>query len=51
MFTLMPGSFLRHQTREMPFLYKIYFFNITNPNEISQGETPIIQEIGPYIFK
>lgn len=30
---------------------KVYFFNITNPAEFSEGEKPILQEVGPWIYQ
>lgn len=36
----------------IPIYQKVYIFNITNPDEFSnKGAKPILQEIGPYVFK
>ncbi|XP_063166780.1 lysosome membrane protein 2 [Candoia aspera] len=32
-------------------LLQIYFFNLTNPLEVLQGEIPIVKEIGPYTYR
>ncbi|KAI4463000.1 scavenger receptor class b type-1 sr-b1 [Holotrichia oblita] len=34
-----------------PLSYKVYFFNVTNPQEIMSGENPIVKEVGPYIYE
>ncbi|KAK3870639.1 hypothetical protein Pcinc_024147 [Petrolisthes cinctipes] len=50
---LVPGS----QTLEnfksppVPIFMQFYLFNITNSNEVLQGATPVVQQIGPYTFE
>ncbi|XP_076639657.1 sensory neuron membrane protein 1 [Colletes latitarsis] len=34
----------------LPLDFKIYLFNVTNPVEITAGEKPILQEVGPYFY-
>lgn len=34
-----------------PILYKIYMFNVTNPEAVQNGDTPILKELGPYVYK
>lgn len=49
---LKPGRYVRskHEGR-IPFTYKLYLWNVTNPNDISTGtQKPKMQEIGPYVF-
>ncbi|KAK6617715.1 hypothetical protein RUM43_013943 [Polyplax serrata] len=31
--------------------FKVYIFNVTNPNEIKNGSKPNLRPIGPYIFE
>lgn len=44
-------------TREMyekvPFAldFRVFLFNVTNPEEVMAGAKPILQEIGPYYFE
>lgn len=49
---LKPGRFLRNKHEAKQKLsYKLFLWNVTNPNEISAGtEKPKLQEIGPYVF-
>ena len=34
-----------------PISFKVYIFNVTNVNRIQQGAIPIVEEVGPYIYK
>ncbi|XP_026333599.1 sensory neuron membrane protein 2-like [Hyposmocoma kahamanoa] len=35
----------------VPLDFKIYVFNVTNSEEINNGEKPKLAEIGPYVYK
>ncbi|KAG8134299.1 putative Lysosome membrane protein [Naja naja] len=35
----------------IPLLLQVYFFNLTNPLEVLQGEIPIVREVGPYTYR
>lgn len=35
----------------MPLTFKIYVFNVTNPDEINKGAKPKLAEIGPYVYE
>lgn len=50
---LRPGAEMRAMWEIIPFYlgFKIYLFNITNPNEVLNGNKPILEEIGPYFFE
>ncbi|XP_070167686.1 sensory neuron membrane protein 1-like isoform X1 [Polyergus mexicanus] len=49
---LKPGSEMREMWSNfpLPLDFKIYMFNITNPDEIAQGQKPIVQEVGPFFY-
>lgn len=34
-----------------PLTFKVYIFNITNPDDILNGNKPKLNEIGPYVFE
>ncbi|XP_036672331.1 sensory neuron membrane protein 2 isoform X2 [Drosophila suzukii] len=34
-----------------PLNFKVYIFNVTNPDRIQQGAIPIVEEIGPYVYR
>ncbi|XP_034108645.1 sensory neuron membrane protein 2 isoform X1 [Drosophila albomicans] len=34
-----------------PLNFKVYIFNVTNPDMIQHGAIPIVEEIGPYVYK
>lgn len=48
-----PGRYIRwkHESK-LKFTYKLYLWNITNPDEFASGkEKPKLNEVGPYVFK
>lgn len=34
-----------------PLHFKVYLFNVTNADRVQNGEIPIVQEIGPYVYR
>ncbi|KAH8295896.1 hypothetical protein KR018_011218, partial [Drosophila ironensis] len=34
-----------------PLNFKVYIFNVTNSDRIQHGAIPIVEEIGPYVYK
>jgi len=34
-----------------PMDFRIYVFNVTNMQEVNSGDTPMLDEIGPYYFE
>jgi hypothetical protein len=39
----LPGS--------VPDIIKLFFFNITNLEEVRVGQKPRLQEVGPYVYR
>lgn len=35
----------------VPFFMSVYFFNVLNPDEISKGEKPMLEQKGPYVYR
>ncbi|XP_018396924.1 PREDICTED: sensory neuron membrane protein 1-like [Cyphomyrmex costatus] len=50
---LKPGSEIRDMWTVVPFPldFKVYMFNITNPDEIKEGKKPKVQEVGPFFYE
>lgn len=50
---LKPGSEIREMYATVPFplTVKIYLFNVKNPNEVTKGAAPLLEEVGPYVFE
>lgn len=44
-------QFQRWQKFPQPLEFKVFVFNVTNPDEIHRGALPIVKEVGPYIYK
>lgn len=34
-----------------PVYMQFYFFNLTNPAEVLDGDTPVVLQIGPYTYR
>ncbi|CAD7086884.1 unnamed protein product [Hermetia illucens] len=50
---LKQGSDIREMWTKVPFPldFLIYVFNVTNPEDVTMGRTPVVNEIGPYYFE
>ncbi|XP_072748122.1 sensory neuron membrane protein 1 isoform X2 [Anoplolepis gracilipes] len=49
---LKPGTEIREMWSNfpLPLDFKVYLFNVTNPDEIAQGQKPIVKEVGPFFY-
>ncbi|XP_037037286.1 uncharacterized protein LOC119074990 [Bradysia coprophila] len=47
------GTQMRDMYNVLPFplIYKVYLFNVLNPDEVMKGAKPKLQEMGPYVFE
>lgn len=50
---LKPGSEVRKLYSKVPFAidFKVYMFNVTNIEAVTKGDSPVVDEIGPYYFE
>ncbi|XP_015114625.1 sensory neuron membrane protein 1 isoform X1 [Diachasma alloeum] len=50
--TLKPGGDIRDMWEVVPFAldFRVFLFNITNPDEIKAGAKPIVNEVGPFFY-
>lgn len=48
-----PGTMTRDLYQTVPFAlhFRVFLFNVTNPDEVMNGGKPKLQEIGPYYFE
>lgn len=44
-------QFDRWVTLPFPLQFKIHAFNVVNPDEILNGAVPIVEEVGPFVYK
>jgi len=44
------GSFPMWQDLPAPMLASMYLFKVLNPDEVSKGAKPELEEVGPYVF-
>ncbi|CAH2091641.1 unnamed protein product [Euphydryas editha] len=47
------SSVMFEKWRELPIplKFKVYLFNVTNAEDVNNGAKPILNEIGPYVYK
>ncbi|KAJ8687763.1 hypothetical protein QAD02_023557 [Eretmocerus hayati] len=50
---LQRGSLMRDLWGKFPFSFELnfYMFNVTNPKAVTDGEKPVLQEIGPFVYE
>lgn len=35
----------------VPFFMSVYFFHVLNPKEVLAGETPMVEQRGPFVYR
>lgn len=50
---LVNGTEAYERWRKFPLAiqFKVYLFNVTNPEEVQNGANPVVQEVGPYVYE
>jgi hypothetical protein len=50
---LVNGTEAYERWRKLPLalFFKVYVFNVTNPEDVQNGANPIVQEVGPYVYE
>lgn len=50
---LKEGGDIRNMWTKVPFPidFKVYMFNVTNARDVSNGDSPVLDEIGPFFFE
>jgi hypothetical protein len=50
---LKPGNEMRdfYLKLPIPLDFRVYLFNVTNPEEVREGRKPILQEVGPFCYE
>lgn len=54
MLRLKPGAKMREEMYmaiPLDISFKVFLFNVTNPEEVQAGAIPIMNEVGPYVFR
>ena len=51
--TIVPGhaSYEQLQNPSLPIYKDVYFYNLTNPQDLAAGGKPCLQQVGPYSFR
>ncbi|XP_012267137.2 sensory neuron membrane protein 2-like [Athalia rosae] len=44
-------AFERWETTPLPVDFKVHFFHVLNVEDVQHGETPVVKEVGPYVYK
>ncbi|XP_034825642.1 sensory neuron membrane protein 2-like [Maniola hyperantus] len=45
------AMFEKWRVMPVPLTFKVYVFNVSNAEDVNEGAKPILNEIGPYVYK